>query len=568
MTLFLLSFFAGVLTVASPCVLPMLPVIVGSMAATQEKRKPLLIALSLSVSIVAFTLALKWSTTLLNIPSMVWASLSGGIIVVLGTTFLLPHLWTRLMITLRIEQHSQHTLQNSARVHSSWLQPVLTGAALGPVFASCSPTYFFILATVLPNNFAVGVLHLVLYALGLSVTLLCVALLGRRATQRMASLANPDGAFRRLLGIVLIIVGACIMTGIDKKIESVLLEKGFSATRIESAILDRFLDGADEKTDTDSPRMNVASPRYAPELVGLTDWINSEPLTLESLRGKVVLIDFWTYSCINCVRTLPYLNAWHTTYADDGLVIIGVHAPEFAFEHIPSNVQSAVDAYDIPYPVALDNDFLTWRAYNNRYWPAKYFIDRQGKLRHTHFGEGAYTESEDIIRALLAEDDVTLGEKALASEPSIPASRAQTPETYFGSARADHFKNDAALINGVHTYIANTSLDDHEWTLSGAWLVEDERIVAQTDDNIFAMNITAQDMYIVASGENTADVAVFLNGESIAPENAGADVVNGTFTVNADKLYHIVHLPALKSDQLVEFHLPAGVSLYAATFGS
>lgn len=573
MGLLLLSFLGGILTIASPCVLPMLPVIVGSISASSGKKKPLLTVASLSISIVLFTLLLKWSTVLLNVPSSIWPTLSGAIVVLLGISFVFPQLWTWLMLAVRIQRRSEEALQRSSTIRSSWLQPILAGAALGPVFSSCSPTYFFILATVLPQTFAVGLLNLIVYAVGLSSTLLIIALLGRRATQRLKFASNPYGKFRRGLGVLLVLIGILILTGVDKKIETALVNKGLSATGIESTILDYFTSNTKNTTQSvksSTVAMNIKNPKVAPELRGLNYWINSTPLTLASLKGKVVLIDFWTYSCINCIRTLPTLKSWYQEYSDDGFVIIGVHAPEFAFEHVPANVQKAIDEYGITYPVALDNDFSTWRAYNNRYWPAKYFIDREGKLRHTHFGEGDDAESEAVIRQLLTEDSsITLSNTPVSTDTVVPVRQTQTPETYLGYARADLFDNEREHVKDIiTTYSLNAAPKNNHWGLDGAWTSSQEKVTSEDNESTLTLRFSAKSVYLVIAPNTSADLALKLNGVAVTQTQAGIDVSGDTLHVEANRLYHLIELPEFTSDQLLEITVPKGASLHAFTFGS
>lgn len=569
MFLTLLSLVGGVLTVASPCVLPLLPVIIGSATIADNKRKPLIIITSLAISIVGFTLLLKSSTLLISVPSMVWTTLSGVIIVVLGLSYLFPDEWTRIMIALKLQRGSEEMLQATAQVKNSWLKEVLTGAALGPVFSSCSPTYFFVLATVLPQTFVRGLFYLCVYAIGLALTLFAIAAYGRKVTRALGSVSNPRGRFRKILGFILIIVGICIATGLDKSAESTLLANGLSATSIESALLNNFQTGKTENIFSSGVVMNVANPQPAPELDGLTDWINSDPLTLAQLRGKVVLIDFWTYSCINCLRTLPALEGWYNAYKDDGLVIIGVSAPEFAFEHIPSNVEDAVKKYGITYPVALDNDFLTWRAYDNAYWPATYFIDRQGRLRNTHFGEGSYEENENIIRALLQEDGATTLSGNTGFDASVPVSNLQSPETYLGYQRAQNFDNeDQRTVNSVVNYSSTDTPKNNHWSLNGQWNIQGEKITSSADDAQLSYTFSAKDVYLVITSDTAADVHVQLNGKDVATEDAGADVQNNIAHIDSDRLYHLISLPSFARQQTLTLTVPMGVSLHAFTFGS
>jgi cytochrome c biogenesis protein CcdA/thiol-disulfide isomerase/thioredoxin len=567
MALLFLSLFGGALTVLSPCVLPLLPVIIGGALTQQDKKRPLIITTSLAASVTAFTLLLKWSTALISVPPKTWSIISGSLVVLLGVITLFPHLWERISTRLNLSGRSNALLQKSS-THRNIAGAVLIGVSLGPVFASCSPTYALILATVLPASFLTGLFNLIAYAVGLSAVLLLIAHFGQRLIKRLRWLANPEGWFKRVLGILFIIVGLMIITGAEKKIETALVQRGLGITQLEQRFVedietDMTANGfitIDPNDLRQNVEMNVRTPVPAPEIRGIEAWINSDPLTLEQLKGKVVVIDFWTYSCINCIRTLPYLNAWHETYSDDGLVLIGVHAPEFAFEHLLANVQQAVAEYGIAYPVALDNDFATWKAYSNRYWPAKYFIDREGKVRHAHFGEGDYEESEAVIRELLAEGGATVGDETVDVETDASFNENQTPETYLGYDRSARFANEEELVkDGEHVYTLRDNLNVHEWSIGGTWRIEGERMVASSDA-VLRLRFTAKDVYLVmgagAAGETTT-VEVLLDGEGLAP-----------VTIGSHTLYFVVNADGVLEGSTVELHVPAGVEMNAFTFGS
>lgn len=569
MGLLLLSLLGGALTVLSPCVLPLLPIILAGSLTDTSKRRPLIIVASLTISIVVFTLLLKLSTSFIFIGPEVWQTLSGGILILLGAFTLFPHAWDSIMTQLGIERFTQRVLTASTH-KSNWFGPLLIGASLGPVFSSCSPTYALILATVLPQTFALGLLNLTAYAAGLAGVLLIIALFGQRAVKRMRFASNPEGWFRRGLGILFIVVGLLIFTGLDKTIETSLVARGLGITSLEQNLVDQINGDTASQDRVDTTFMNIKNPKAAPELRGLTYWINSTPLTLASLKGKVVLIDFWTYSCINCLRTLPTLKSWYQEYSDDGFVIIGVHAPEFAFEHVPSNVQKAVTEYGITYPVALDNDFSTWRAYSNRYWPAKYFIDREGRLRHTHFGEGDEAESEAVIRKLLTENaGITLSGESVSTNSAAPVSRAQTPETYLGYGRADLFDNEKQHVkDSVVTYSLDTEPKSDHWGLSGAWTSSEEKVTSEDNGSRLTLRFSAKSVYLVIAPESPADLTLKLNGVAVTNNQAGADMVENTLHVEADRLYQLIELPQFASDQLLEITVPKGTSLHAFTFGS
>jgi thiol-disulfide isomerase/thioredoxin len=295
----------------------------------------------------------------------------------------------------------------------------------------------------------------------------------------------------------------------------------------------------------------------------LLNWINSQPLTISQLKGKVVLVDFWTYSCINCIRTLPYLEKWDRTYSSQGLVIIGVNTPEFAFEHNPANVKAAVIRDGIKYPVALDNNYDTWNAYHNDSWPADYLIDKQGNIRYVSLGEGDYGNTEKAIQDLLGIDQPLTTPKS-----TVPVSSSQTPETYFGTERADSYEGSTPLNNGTADFIpkSSSSLSSNSFTLGGQWTIAGQSITSDSSSSSLTENISAKNVYMVASnGSSSSNVTVSL--PSTETNSYGADAPNGQATVNADRLYNIVSLKKFGTTD-VTVTVPQGVSLYTFTFGS
>jgi cytochrome c biogenesis protein CcdA/thiol-disulfide isomerase/thioredoxin len=409
MTILLISFLAGILTILAPCILPVLPIVLGRSVEGTHKFKPLIISGSLAVSVVVFTLLLKASTAFINIPPSTWSYISGGIIIFFGFITLVPAPWEKLSSTFKFSIRSNKTLGKNAQKEGV-LGDILVGASLGPVFSSCSPTYFLIIATVLPQNYLVGTIYVAVYAMGLALMLVLIGYIGQRFAKRLTSFANPKGWFKRTLGILFLIVGLAMITGYDKKAEVALLDSGFfDITKIEHKLLQepmKKMEEDDMEVDMkEQTRMNKEQfyPRYN-EIVDPSGFVNTDPITIGELIGdKVVLIDFWTYSCINCQRTLPYLTSWYEKYRDTGLEIVGIHTPEFAFEKNTDNVIEAANKFGITYPIVLDNDYATWGAYKNQYWPHKYLIDIDGFIVYDHIGEGAYEETEAKIQELLEE---------------------------------------------------------------------------------------------------------------------------------------------------------------------
>ena len=578
MFLLLTSFLAGILTVFAPCVLILLPVIVGSSLASDadqktDRKKPYIISISLGFSVLLFTLLLKASTVLIGIDPQVWKSVSGGIVVILGLSLFFPLLWARVSAKIGLENSSNNLLRHSAK-KSGVFGYILTGAALGPVFSACSPIYALILATVLPVNLALGLVYMTLYVAGLSLTLLTIALAGRRLTKRLNWVATPNGWFRRILAILLILVGIAVITGFDKKVQTWALEKiPFNSTSIEEKLLPKNNAPNVKKANTVIAKkvtFNVANPYPASEIRGIASWINSNPQTIAGLKGKVVLVDFWTYSCINCIRTQPYLNKWYAKYKKDGLEIMGIHAPEFAFEKVKKNVQNAVKAANIHYPVALDNKFATWNAYNNQYWPAKYLIDKDGKVRFTHFGEGNYAETEAAIQTLLRESGAHVTQKITGDNSSSPELGSLTPETYLNYGRGARFANAGELqVDVSANYRLINSLKPGEWSLGGFWKVGQESTLSTGDNSKVRIRFSGRELYLVMSGPAGAGVGISIEGKSLSPSNLGGSDVDakGIVTLGGARLYRLVKSDTYLNAKELTLAVPSGVTVNAFTFG-
>jgi cytochrome c biogenesis protein CcdA/thiol-disulfide isomerase/thioredoxin len=577
MILLVISFLAGILTILAPCVLPLLPIIVGGSVSgdIKEKSRPYIIAGSLAAAIVVFTLILKVSTVLVNVSPDVLTDISGGLIILLGAVAVVPELWERIVIAFNWQAASQRFLGRGEQNKGKYIGPVLIGIALGPVFASCSPTYAFILASVLPHSLVSGLVYLIAYSLGLVLALLVVSLAGRKYIRRFPWAVDTHSLFRRLIGVLFIFIGIAIISGQEVKIETWTANHlPFDETRLEQVLLSKqhhssVVQSTSKPSSEDSissPVFNV-QPTVAPEFVGLTNWINSPPLTIAGLQGKVVLVDFWTYSCINCIRSIPYVEKWYQTYKNDGLVVVGISTPEFAFEHNPNNVRAAVKRDGITYPVALDNSYDTWDAYDNDSWPADYLIDRGGYIRYVSLGEGDYATTEQAIQALLK-----ISKPLQTPTSNVPISQNQTPETYFGSNRRSGFSGNVssyANADGSYTYTPTPSsqLQTNAWTLSGNWQTAPQYITSEGNNTIVSFNVTAKDVYVVASSSDghTHNVSVELPGAY--KDEYGSDASNGTVTIDGSRLYHIVSFKKLTTT-VVTLIVPKGVSLYTFTFGS
>ncbi len=574
MLLLLISFIAGILTVLAPCVLPLLPIIIGGSLSGNNKQRsrPYIIAGSLAGSIIVFTLILKVSTLLINLSPTTLTDASGGLLVALGFVSLFPELWEKLIIRFNWQSASQRFLGSSERREEAYAGPILIGIALGPVFSSCSPTYAFILASILPKNFVGGLIYLITYSVGLVITLLVVSLLGRKFISRFQWAIDTHSLFRRIIGILFIAIGLTIISGQELKIEVWLGNHlPFDETRIERVLLAeqhtpiaKSLTQTMQKSTATSYNVLNVQPTTAPQFQDLTNWINSKPLTLNALRGKVVLVDFWTYSCVNCNRALPYVEKWYKTYQSDGLVVVGVHTPEFAFEHNPANVQNAVTADGITYPVALDNNYATWNAYDNDSWPADYLIDKSGKIRYVSLGEGNYNVTEEAIQELLG-----LHQALQTPVSVVPISANQTPETYFGTYRDSDYSGKPVLKNGEYTFtpIPSNKLGHNMWTLGGQWQIGTYNITSSSNTSTLTFNVSAKDVYVVAGSANNQNSTMSVTLPTNVAGEYGNDAPDGMATIDMSRLYHIVSLRSFETTT-VTLTVPEGVSLYTFTFGS
>ncbi|MBT3539102.1 redoxin domain-containing protein [Candidatus Parcubacteria bacterium] len=565
------------MTILAPCILPVLPIVLGRSVEGNNKYKPLIISGSLAVSVVVFTLLLKASTALIDIPFSTWSYVSGGIIIFFGLITLFPSPWEKLSSFFKFSIKSNKVLGKNSQ-KKGVVGDILVGASLGPVFSSCSPTYFLIIATVLPQNYFVGTIYIIAYALGLSLMLLLIGYIGQKFASKLTSLANPKGLFKRILGILFLIVGIAIITGYDKKVEAKLLDTGFiDVTKIEQKLLAEPMDEMEDKgmeVDIEKQaRMNKEQfyPKYT-DIDSPSDFVNTDGITIEELIGKkVILVDFWTYSCINCQRTLPYLTSWYDKYRDMGLEIVSIHTPEFAFEKKKENVIDAAERFGIEYPIVLDNEYTTWAAYKNRYWPRKYIIDIDGFVVYDHIGEGAYEETELKIQELLNERSRRLDEQAEVdldfSRNLGDKSQAKSPEIYFGSARNSRLGNGISGSSGEQEL---SFLDDDDSLnvlyLQGLWNMDPEHVETLGQENRVKFRYNADKVFMVADADESVSVRVLRDGVDVGTYG-GSDVVDSSFEIKESRLYHLID-ESKAGEHTLEFIIDGpGVRLYAFTFG-
>lgn len=590
MLLFLISFVAGVLTVLAPCVLPLLPVIVGGSLAQGNRWRAYTICFSLGVSVILFTLLLKASTVFINVPQTFWEIFSGVILILFGFVMVFPQLWDRLGFVNAMNRSSNKLLATGYQ-RNSRVGDMIMGAALGPVFSSCSPTYFVILATVLPASFFMGFLDLLAYAIGLSGFLFIIAIAGQTLVDTLGVTINPQGWFRRGIGILFIIVGLTVATGLDARAEAWLLNQGLDLGGVEEHLLGAQnsnvgVTQVSTSTALLSPAEEAKIYPKAPELAQIAGYINTpndQPITIAQYTAQhdVVLVDFWTYSCINCQRSIPYVEAWYQTYAPYGLVVIGVSTPEFAFEHVYSNVANAVKQLGITYPVVLDNAYGTWNAFGSEYWPNDYLVDANGFIVYNYAGEGDYSGTEMQIQRALIQRAEELGQPvpdfgATSTTPSnvipINFNEVNSPETYFGTNRNEYLGNGAQGQQGIQTLTlpAANAVSLNTLYLGGAWDFEPEYAQNQAAGAQITYEYDAKNMYIVAASGTGQPITlkISLDGQPVPADMRGADVnANSELVVQADRLYNIIRGQTY-GEHVVQITVESpGLQGYTFTFG-
>jgi cytochrome c biogenesis protein CcdA/thiol-disulfide isomerase/thioredoxin len=574
------ALIAGAATAITPCVLPVLPALLSA-SAVGGRRRPVGIALGL---------ALTFTVTIAGLASVIdgvgvadGTARSLGIAVLLGFGLML--LWPRLAQRAEAPLHRLTRLGPRSRGDGFW------SGIVGFLYAPCAGP---ILAAVISVSAAQGssleILAVALaFSAGSAAVLLCFALGGRRTVARIRA-AGRGPVLQRAVGVVMIATAAVMAADLDVRFQTALADRFPSflvnptAAIEESQAVERRLadlrgeprfrepvpGGATRASlERTGPRSNLPVLGKAPDFTDNQRWFNTNEraLTLRGLRGRVVLIDFWTYTCINCIRTLPVLRAWDERYRRRGLTIVGVHTPEFDFEKNAGNVERAVRQNGLRYAVAQDNEFGTWNAWGNQYWPAKYLVDSRGQVRYAHFGEGAYEETEAAIRSLLEESGARRLGAGADARAETAARGVSTPETYLGWERADRFVSRAPAPGRRRYPEFRRSLPQDHLALAGTWAVGPQSARAVRDATL-RVRFGARRVFLVLSSRRGAPrrVRLYLDGRALSARAAGRDAHDGTVTVRRQRLYRLVSLPRVESREL-ELRMDPGVSAYAFTFG-
>ncbi len=571
----LFAFLAGIVTILSPCILPVLPIVLSG--SVGGKRKPLGVVTGFIASFSAFTLLLSALVQTLSIPADALRVVAVIIIITFGLTLAVPRLHTFLEGIL-----SRVVKTGKTQNRNGFAGGILTGMSLGLVWTPCvGPIMASVITLAVSQQIDGGaVLIIASYSLGTSIPMFALMVGGRKLLSRFPRLTSRTAGIQRVFGIIMIAAALMIAVGADRRFQTAVLDLfpqyGAGLTAFESSepvrkALDEWRGkSSDQESSTESPFTWENRPQgaqlsdfgAAPSLIAKGPWINTEvPLDMDSLRGKVVLVDFWTYSCINCVRTIPHLQQWYERYSEEGFVIIGVHSPEFPFERNINNVKKAVEDLGVPWPVVLDNDFSQWHAYNNRYWPAHFFIDAEGRVRYFQFGEGSYGEAEDVIRQLLREAGRSISVRR-SSEADLLKYSPRTPEIYLGYTRLEGFLS-TSVMDEESEYTHRQPEEPGTWSLSGSWTFRNDFIELDGSGTL-SLAFEGRDIFMVIEPEETGSaLSILIDGRKGADTE---DVQEGVLKPDTSRLYHLASFDEA-GEHLISIQVEGHVRFYTFTFG-
>jgi cytochrome c biogenesis protein CcdA/thiol-disulfide isomerase/thioredoxin len=545
LTLVLIGLVGGVVTGISPCVLPVLPVVFLS----GSTRRPYLVVAGLALSFATFTLLGTLVLSALPLPADIirWAGLV--VLVAVGAAMLWPpvqDLLERPFARLRVRQPGGD--------HGGFV----LGLALGAVYVPCAgPVLAAITVAGATGRIGLRTVALtVAFAVGTALPLLGFALAGRRVAERVRAFRDRQRGVRVAAGLAIIGLAVALTFNVTDALQRTVpdytgqlnkaLDKPAVTNRLGPMPSQSLAQCAEE------PSNNPVDCGKAPPITGIAQWLNTPDGAQPDLTGKVVLVDFWAYSCINCQRAIEHVQAWYQTYRDSGLVVVGVHTPEYAFEHVPGNVAAGARRLHVTYPVALDNDYRTWDAFSNDSWPAEYLIDVTGEIRHVAIGEGEYGVTEALIRQLLTAAHPGIALPLGGGVPdTTPTDLGQTPETYLGAQRANSFAG-GPLTPGTHTFGYPPALGNDQFALTGTWTVAGERLTAGPGAGM-ELNFTAREVYLDVGGTGT--VAATLDGRATSYAIGGAPDIHTVVTGTGPRRGTLV------------LTFSAGLDAYSFTFG-
>lgn len=569
-TLLFFAFLSGLVTIAAPCIWPLLPIILSSSVIGTGHKRPLGITIGILVSFGILTLTISYLVSFFKFDPNILRYFAVFILLFLGATMVIPPL-TRIVESFVSRFVGKLAAKPGEIPSSGFLPGFITGLSLGVVWTPCAGPILATIATLAATrtvNLEI-ILVTVVYLIGVGIPLFLFAYAGQKFIAKSRFLNKYTGNIQKVFGVIIILTAFLILTNYDKVLQAKLLDvfPAYSQFVVDLESNDTVTEALDriggKEEDMSGKAFNPMNSQEnsifnanvpAPEITGISNWLNSEPLTLESLKGKVVLIDFWTYTCINCIRTLPHVTSWYEKYKDDGLVIIGVHTPEFEFEKNTDNVQGAIEQFGITYPVAQDNDFGTWRAFSNRYWPAKYLIDKNGNIRYYHFGEGKYDETERAIQLLLQENGKAVTKK-IDTMPDMTPTQRVSPETYLGSFRMEYLYPNGSTKEGEQNFTIAKNISENSFTFGGVWDIQNE-YAKSVENAVLEYKFFAKNVFLVMRpGKSSGKVRVILDGKEVS-----------LISVDADKLYELIQLSDYEA-HLLRLEFTPGIEAFAFTFG-
>lgn len=568
------AFLAGIVTILSPCILPILPIILSSTIGGREtgRSRPIGVVLGFILSFTFFTLFLSTIVKISGISSDILRTISVFVIAGFGISLLIPQFQ---LFTEKLFSRLSGFLPRG-NTKPGFVPGLLIGLSLGLLWTPCvGPILASVISLAITGTVTLDAFIITFaYSLGTAIPMFLIMIGGQTMLRKVPLLLTNTAIIQKAFGILMVVVAVGIFYNIDRTVQTYILnafpQYGVGLTKIEdNSLVRNQIKKINEKKQSQSQigksMSDLILPKgpLAPEIIKGGEWLNSKPLKLESLRGKVVLIDFWTYTCINCQRTLPYLKEWWKKYQDKGLVIIGVHSPEFEFEKEKDNLEKAIEDFGLTYPIVQDNDFSTWRAYDNHYWPAKYIIDKDGVIRYTHFGEGQYDETERVIQDLLKET----GAKGVSLEVKNPTYQtyARLHEAYLGFNRIEYLSSSEKIVkNAFSSYSFPKTLSTNTFAFSGDWNIMPEYAEAKKGSQLI-VDFEAKEVFLVMKTVGKpVDVKVFLDGKM---QYFGEHNNKGIVTVDEDKLYKLIMLPSPGKHILrLEFQ-GDDAQLFAFTFG-
>jgi len=576
------AFLSGLVTIAAPCIWPLLPIVLSASIVGNDHRRPLGVTTGILVSFGALTLTISYLVSIFKFNPDILRFLAVIILVVLGFSMVIP---TISRIVEGFVSRLAGRFGGSNNRQADFIHGFITGLSLGIVWTPCAGPILAAIATLAATrsvNFEIFLVTIV-YLIGVGIPLFLFAYAGQRFAQKSRSLSRYTGHIQRIFGVIIILTAVLIFTGYDKVIQAKLLDAfpAYSKFIVDlenndavKGELDKIR-GKDDMVgkpynpmDSSDKTSSIFNANVkAPEITGINNWLNlpsgKQSLSIAELKGKVVLVDFWTYTCINCIRTLPHIVSWYEKYKDDGFVVLGIHTPEFEFEKNTNNVLQATKQYKITYPVAQDNDYATWEAYDNHYWPAKYLIDRDGSIRYYHFGEGEYEKTEEAIQLLLEE----AGQKVTDEKSNMPDETPKirnSPETYLGASRMEYYYPNGRINIGSYNNLKTSSgIPTNSFTLGGNWIVSEE--YSESGSNaVLEYKFFASKVFLVMKPRSTSSgqartegkVKVILDGKEV-----------GFIPINSDKLYDLINLQGNPGEHLLRLEFSPGIQVFAFTFG-